>query len=256
MKLELLAKHGNHRVDLVDSDRDSPAQTDVEFPPHGNLFELLIISAQELKRHVCINHEKTGHHGRDVLYEEGYLLSLRTRYMNGDINVEGVIAFDVREAPDSTRLAGWVGIEGIGRGEEGERGRGKTRSRWTPGRNGGGGAGAGAGAARGGSLGGVRGAEKWSKASLAASFWASLEDLQACGVRKELPFRETVPVKLGMWSGLPSRRRTPAGSMIAGGTAPAASICTFSFAPIASEARSLVRLRRIAGERERERERV
>lgn len=59
----------------------------------------------------------------------------------------------------------------------------------------------GGGTTRGGSLGGVRGAEKWSKASLAASFWASLEDRQGLGVWKGRPFTETVPVKRGMWSG-------------------------------------------------------
>lgn len=61
--------------------------------------------------------------------------------------------------------------------------------------------GLGVGAMIGGSAGGLGGAEKWSSASLAASFCDSLEELEGLGVSKERPLTVTAVVKRGMCMG-------------------------------------------------------
>lgn len=48
------------------------------------------------------------------------------------------------------------------------------------------------------SAGGLGGAEKWSNATLAASFCDSLEDLEGLGLSKVRPLTVTVVVKRGM----------------------------------------------------------
>lgn len=42
---------------------------------------------------------------------------------------------------------------------------------------------------------------KWKKASMAAWFWACLDDLQETGESKEKPLTETEALKQGLWSG-------------------------------------------------------